>query len=393
MIRTGADLLCDEAPRHLAGRRWAMVCHGASVDRQSRYTFDRLCAAPATRPQFVMAPEHGLFGEALYMEPVPDAVDPFLGLPVLSLYGDDEGSLAPHPDRLRGLDLVVVDLQDVGARYYTYLATMAMTLDACAAAGVPALVLDRPNPIGGVAVEGNVPRPHLKSFVSWLPLANRHGMTAGEVARMHADSTRLDLDLQVLPCEGLRRDMLWPDTGLPFVLPSPNIPTWETALVYPGLCLLEGTNVSEGRGTTLPFFLFGAPWVADPRALVRVLDGWRLPGVGFRPTWFTPDKDKHAGLRCGGAQLVVRDPRTFRPLLAGLAVLAALRALHPDRFALRTEAYEFVRNRLALDLLLGDEALRDGLMEGESPWDLASRMEPGQAAFAQARAPYLRYPL
>lgn len=393
MIRTGADVLCEAALRLLAGRRWAMVCHAASVDRQSRYTFDRLCTEPATRPQFVMAPEHGLFGEALYMEPVADAVDPFLGLPVLSLYGDDEDTLAPHPDRLRGLDLVVIDLQDVGARYYTYLATMAMTLDACAAAGVPALVVDRPNPIGLLAVEGNLPLPYLKSFVSWLPLANRHGLTAGEVARMHVAATGLDLDLQVLPCEGLRRGMLWPETGLPFVLPSPNIPTWETALVYPGLCLLEGTNVSEGRGTTLPFFLFGAPWVADPRRLGRVLDSWRLPGVLFRPTWFTPDKDKHAGLRCGGAQLVVTDAGTFRPLLTGMAVLAALRSLHPDDFALRTEAYEFVKDRLALDLLLGDEALRHALMAGESPWDLAARMESDRAAFEEARRPFLAYPL
>jgi uncharacterized protein YbbC (DUF1343 family) len=391
MIRTGADRLCDDAAHLLAGRHWALVCHAASVDGHLRYVFDRLCADPRTRPTMLLAPEHGLFGERLYMESVPDALDPFLGLPVVSLYGDDADSLAPSPARLSGLDAVVVDLQDVGARYYTYLATLAMTMDACAAAGVPVIVADRPNPIGCSAVEGNLPRAHLKSFVSWLPLPNRHGLTAGEAARLHA-STLPNLDLTVLPCEGLRRDMLWPDTGLPFVLPSPNIPTWETALVYPGMCLLEGTNLSEGRGTTMPFFLFGAPWITDPRRLVATLDAWRLPGVAFRPTYFTPNLDKWAGRRCGGAQLVVTDVHAFRPLLAGLAVLAAAIANHPDDFALRTEAYEFVHDRLAMDLLLGDEALRQDLLAGASPWDLAAAMGAETAAFDDARRPFLLVP-
>ncbi len=392
MIRTGADRLCDDAPGLLGGRRWALVCHAASVDGGLHYVFDRLCADPRTRPQMLLAPEHGLFGERLYMEPVPDAMDPFLGLPVTSLYGDQAGSLAPDPDRLRGLDLVVVDLQDVGARYYTYLATLAMTMDSCAAAGVPVWVADRPNPIGGVQVEGNVPVSSLKSFVSWLPLANRHGMTAGEVARLHAATACPGVDLTVLPCEGLRREHLWPDTGLPFVPPSPNIPTWETALVYPGMCLLEGTNLSEGRGTTTPFTLFGAPWIDDPRRLVAVLDGWRLPGVAFRPTFFTPNLDKWTGKRCGGAQLAVTDVHAFRPLRTGLAVLAACVRLHPEDFALRTQAYEFVHDRLALDLLLGDVALRRGLLDGASPIDLADSMGPATADFLGAREPHLLYP-
>lgn len=392
MIRTGADRLCDDALHLLAGRRFALVCHAASVDNHLRYVFDRLCADPRTRPAMLLAPEHGLFGERLYMEPVADAVDPFLGLPILSLYGDRVESLAPPPDRLRGLDLVVVDLQDVGARYYTYVATLAMTMDACAVADVPVLVVDRPNPIGGVEVEGNVPRPHLKSFVSWLPLANRHGLTAGEAARFHASTACPGLDLTVLPCEGLRRGMLWPETGLPFVPPSPNIPSWETALVYPGMCLLEGTNLSEGRGTTTPFFLFGAPFVGDPRRLVQVLEEWTLPGVRFRPTFFTPNLDKWTGERCGGAQLVVTDAGAFRPLLTGLAILAAFVALHPAEFAMRSEAYEFVHDRLALDLLLGDEELRMALLAGASPWDLAAAMTTETLAFRDARTPCLLYP-
>ncbi len=391
MVRTGADHLCDDAQRILSGRRWAMVCHAASVDGNLRYVFDRLSADTRTRPQMLLAPEHGLFGERLYMEPVSDAVDPYLGLPVLSLYGDNADSLAPRADILKDLDVVVVDLQDVGARYYTYLATLAMTLDSCAAAGVQVIVPDRPNPIGGLAVEGNLPRPHLKSFVSWLPIANRHGLTAGEAARLHVSTSCPNLDLIVLPCEGLRRNHLWPDTGLPFVPPSPNIPTWETALVYPGMCLLEGSNISEGRGTTTPFQVFGAPYISDPRSLVAFLDRWHLPGVAFRPTFFTPNLDKASGIHCGGAQIVVTSVLDFRPLLTGLAVLAACASLYPDDFALRTDAYEFVHDRLALDLLLGDESLRLDLMAGASPWELASLMAPEAVTFQETRQPFLLY--
>lgn len=394
MTSPGIDTLLEDPQqrRRIAGSRSALVCHAASVCRDATYAFDRLCALPDLRPDLLLVPEHGLFGEQVYMEAVPDAVDPRLGLPVLSLYGDGVDSLAPPPGLLDGLDVVLFDLQDVGTRYYTYLATMAMVMDRCAALGIRFVVLDRPNPIGGVEVEGNVPLPGMQSFVSHLPLANRHGMTAGEVARLHAATAGLDIDLEVVPCRGWTRDMHWADTALPFVPPSPNIPAWETALVYPGMCLLEGTNVSEGRGTTTPFLVFGAPFVRDPWALAAALGSLELPGVTWRPTFFRPDKDKGAAQRCGGCQLVLRDVRAFLPLLTGMAVVWALARACPDAFALRTDAYEFVTDRLAIDLLLGDPSAREALLAGEDPRDVHAAFASARDGFLEARAPHLLYP-
>lgn len=393
MVQTGADRLLNDPAltRLVRDRAWALVCHQASVDGQANHLFDQVCARDDLRPRRLLVPEHGLFGEHLYMEPVPDLVDPRLGVPVRSLYGSEFESLAPRPTDLEGLDVVVFDLQDVGARYYTYLATMALTMRSCASAGVPFVVLDRPNPIGGDIVEGNLPDPALRSFVSYLPLANRHGMTAGEVASLVVDSERLDLDLTVVPCRGWRRAHMWPSTGLPFVPPSPNIPTWETALVYPGMCLLEGTNLSEGRGTTQPFFVFGAPWIRDPWTLVESLRAEAPAGVTFRPTAFVPSHDKGAGQRCPGVQLIVTDPRRFRPLATALAILATVRRQYPDDFALRTDAYEFVRDVLALDLLLGDTALRQALMAGSTASELVGLLEAPARAFQESRQRYLLY--
>jgi len=391
VTRPGACRFLREADRRVRGRRWALLCHAASVDETGRSILEALCGDTDLRPSFLLAPEHGLWGDVPYMVAVEHQTDPWWGIPVRSLYGSDASSLGPSPASLEGLDLLVVDLQDVGARYYTYLATMAMTLSACAEAGVPALVLDRPNPIGGLEVEGNLPLPHLRSFVSWLPLPNRHALTPGEAARRMVRQEGLPLDLEVLPCEGWQREMLWPQTGLPFIPPSPNIPDWETALVYPGMCLLEGTNLSEGRGTPLPFRVFGAPWVRDPRMLSETLNRLDLPGVFFRPLWFTPDKDKHQGLRCGGCHLVVRDVHAFRPLLVGFAVLWAGTTLWPGEFALREDAYEFVADRLAIDLLLGDESLRQRLLVAPDPRPIWAEATAASSRFLQDTAPDLLY--
>lgn len=391
-VRPGCERLVEEAHRLLGGRRYALCVHGASVDSRGAYVFERLCADPATRPEFLLVPEHGLFGERAYMEPVLDSVDPHLGIPVVSLYGSSAQSLAPPDDLLRGLDAVVFDLQDIGARYYTYLATMAMVMETCARTGVRFIVCDRPDPLGLTTIEGGRVRPHLKSFVGHLDIPVRHGLTAGEAARWHAASARLDSDLVVFECAGLTRSLLWPDLGLPFVPPSPNIPDFETALLYPGLCLLEGTNASEGRGTTTPFKVFGAPYVRDPFALATRLNAFGLPGVAFRPLFFTPRQDKWAGTRCGGVQTLVLDPVTFRPLLTGFAILKTLMDTAPGEFAYRRDAYEFVTDRLALDLLLGDEALRIALEQGADPRDLAATLAPREREFLEARRPFLLYP-
>lgn len=382
-VRTGLDVFRDQSFAPLRGRRVGLVCHPASVDSRLRHAAD-LMAAAGVRVAALFGPEHGFHGTAQDLIGVADTVA------VHSLYGATVESLRPTPAQLAGLDALVIDLQDVGSRYYTFQATMLYCLEAAAPLGLPVTVLDRPNPIGGDAVEGPALVAGFESFVGPHSVATRHGLTMGELARLYAAERRIAVDLTVIPCEGWRRGMFFEDTGLPWVLPSPNMPTVDTAVVYPGGCLIEGTNLSEGRGTTRPFELCGAAGI-DPTELARRLDADALPGVRFRPAWFRPTFQKFAGVDCGGVQLHVTDRRTFRPVRTGLAVLAALKALAGDRFAWRTEEYEFVRDRPAIDLLFGSARERLALDTG-APWrDLAAAWEPEEAAFAARRAPHLLY--
>jgi uncharacterized protein YbbC (DUF1343 family) len=316
--------------------------------------------------------------------------DPRTGLPAHSLYGATRESLRPSPAQLEGLDVLAFDVQDVGARYYTYQATMMLCMEAAAEAGLAFVVLDRPNPIGGALVEGPRLAPGFESFCGLHDLAVRHGMTVGELALLFRDERRLDLDLQVVRCEGWRRGVPFRATGLPWVFPSPNMPTPETALVYPGMCLLEGTNLSEGRGTTRPFELFGAPWL-DAHRLADDLAAERLGGVAFRPVSFVPTWDKHAGVRCHGVEIFVTDPERFRPFRTGLAAVLHARAQDPARFAWRTEAYEFVSGVPAFDLLCGSSRERRAIEGGATVSDMAAAFAPEEAAFERRRAPYLLY--
>jgi uncharacterized protein YbbC (DUF1343 family) len=335
----------------------------------------------------LFAPEHGLWGAAQDHAPIAPARDPATGLPVVSLYG---ARRAPTPASLRGLDVLVVDLQDVGARYYTFQWTLALAMAACGRAGVRVVVLDRPNPLGGAVVEGNVPDPAFRSFVGLHPLPARHGLTLGEVARWLHRERGIGCDLAVVPMSGWRRRMLWEDTGLPWVAPSPNMPTPDTARVYPGACLVEGTNLSEGRGTTRPFEWVGAPWL-DAHAYARALAAERLPGVRFRPTRFTPTFHKWAGRLCGGVQIHVTDPARFKPFLTGLALLATARRLAPRPFAWRRPPYEFERRRLPIDILLGTDAIRRGLERGVALAALERGWRAGLARFRRRRAAALLY--
>lgn len=367
-----------------------LVCNPTSVDARLRHAADLLAAAPGVILAALFGPEHGVRGDAQYMVAVGEERDPRTGVPAFSLYGDRPESLKPSPAQLAGLDALVFDIQDVGARYYTYQATMMLCMEAAAAAGLPFLVLDRPNPIGGLAVEGPALRPGFESFCGLHDLAVRHGMTVGELARLFRAERRLDLDLEVVPCEGWRRGMRFRDTGLPWVLPSPNMPTPETALVYPGMCLLEGTNLSEGRGTTKPFELFGAPWL-DGHALAAALSADRLPGVRFRPASFVPAWDKHAGARCHGVELHVTDPAAFRPFRTGLACVARAREQDPARFRWRSEPYEFVAGIPAFDLLCGSSREREAIESGAPPGALFAHLRAEERAFGARRAAYLAY--
>ncbi len=386
----GIEVLSRRRFAPLRGLRVGLVCNPTAVDRRLRHAADLLSAAPGVRLAALFGPEHGVRGDVQYMAAVGDARDPVTGLPVHSLYGSDPESLRPRRSQLEGLDALVFDVQDVGSRYYTYQATMMLCMEAAAAAGLRFVVLDRPNPIGGLAVEGPALRPGFESFCGMHDLAVRHGMTVGELAHLFRAERGLDLDLEVVPCEGWRRRASFAETGLPWVFPSPNMPTPDTALVYPGMCLLEGTNLSEGRGTTRPFHLFGAPWL-DARQLAADLAAERLPGVRFRAAGFTPTWDKHAGVLCHGVELHVTDPEAFRPFRTGLACVAVARAQDPDRFAWRTEAYEFVAGVPAFDLLCGSAREREAIEGGAGVRELARAFAREERAFARRRTPFLRY--
>lgn len=390
-VQTGLDrLLGDEQLlQSLRGARVGLLANPTCVTRDLRHGLDALVERDVEIVR-LFGPEHGVRSEAQDMEAVDQSVDDLTGIPVVSLYGTSHDSLRPDRDTIRDLDIVLADIQDVGSRYYTYASTIGFMMEACGKAGTEVWVLDRPNPIGGHLVEGNVVTEGLFSFVGTQPIANRHGMTIGELATYFDRFGGWECDLTVVKMEGWSRSMWYDETGLPWVLPSPNMPTLETATVYPGLCLLEGTNASEGRGTTRPFEFFGAPYV-DSRALRRRLEQFELPGVGFREAAFRPMFQKHGGETCFGVQVHVTNRETFDSLATGYAVISALCRRFPDGFDWRRHAYEFVDDELAIDLLLGNADLRRALVSGEDPVELAEQAYRDSAAFRARREQCLLY--
>jgi len=388
-VRTGLEVLRDD-PALLAGRRFAVLANQAAVTSDLCPAW-RVLAGAGGELVRLFAPEHGLWGTAQDMEVVCEEVEPGLGLPAISLYGSDPTTLRPGREVLADLDAVVVDLPDIGCRYYTFAATMAHLMAACEEARVEVIVCDRPNPLGGIALEGGAVETGFQSFVSELPVPVRHGMTLGELALLLKAERHAQLTLSVLSCHGWQRSMLWDETGLPWVAPSPNMPTFSTALVYPGACLVEATNLSEGRGTTRPFELIGAPWV-DGAALADRLNAVRLLGCRFRATAFRPQFHKYAGTLCRGVEWHVTDRDALRPLEVGVRLLAEARALHPEQFAWRNEPYEFVADVPAVDLLTGSVAAR-AVIEGRAPAEeLFARWAHDCHAFAVTRREFLLYP-
>jgi uncharacterized protein YbbC (DUF1343 family) len=360
-VQSGLDVLVHHRLRLLRGRRFGVLAHQASVDARLDHAVDLLRDVRGARLAALFAPEHGLWGAAQDLVHIAADRDPLTGMRVVSLYGHRR---EPTMAMLRGLDVLVVDLQDVGSRYYTYQWTLALAMRACARAGVRMLVLDRPNPLGGVLVEGNIPDPAYASFVGLYPLAARPGLTIGEIARYLQQAHGLGGEVEVVAMRGWRRSMLWEDAGLPWVAPSPNMPTPDTARVYPGGCLIEGTNMSEGRGTTRPFEWVGAPWL-EAHEYAEALMAERLPGVVFRPARFRPTFQKWAGRVCGGVQLHVTDRARFKPFLTGLAVVAVARRLAPRAFRWRRPPYEFENRLLPIDILLGTDGIRRALERGQ----------------------------
>ncbi|MDP1918457.1 MAG: DUF1343 domain-containing protein [Myxococcales bacterium] len=367
-VRFGIDVWVKQRFRALKGLRVGAIVNPTSVDASFRHLVDLLHEADGVTLGALFGPEHGIRGEAQYMVAVGDvARDRRTGVPVYSLYGSTFESLSPKAEWLKGLDALVFDIQDVGARYYTYIYTMALSMKAAAKAKVPFFVLDRPNPIGLDLVQGNLVGKRYRSFVGLYELPTRHGMSAGEIATLLNARERFGCELTIVPCEGLKRSMSWGQVGRDFISPSPNMPTPATALVYPGMCLGEGTNVSEGRGSCRPFEQFGAPWLSS-HDVAEQLNALDLRGVTFRPCSFTPTFDKFKGESCEGAFLHVTDPRTFDPFVTGIAVFQTCRELGGRDFAWRADAYEFVDDIPAFDLLCGTAKVRQGI---EGGWPLA----------------------
>jgi len=389
-MHTGLEKLLDDPTRWLRNARVGLVANPASVNRRLRHAVDLLHRHEDVDLRLLFGPEHGIRGNAQDMVEVGDAHDPTTGLREVSLYGKSFASLSPTSEHLAQIDVLVFDVQDIGARYYTYAATLALCMRAANKSGVRVVVLDRPNPIGGLQIEGGGIDAGLESFCGLYPVPQRHGMTIGELARLCNDTFDVECELEVIPCEGWRRGAYYDECALPWVLPSPNMPTLDTAIVYPGMCLLEGTNLSEGRGTTRPFEVFGAPFI-EANKLAEALRRLDLPGVYFRSCAMEPAFHKFARQSCGAVQIHVLDRQAFRPYRTGIAVLIAVRSLWPDDFSWRTEAYEFRDDVPAIDLLTGRVSVREAIDAGS---DLDSVMEiacAGTGAYDAGRDHALLY--
>jgi uncharacterized protein YbbC (DUF1343 family) len=387
-VETGLERLFREGLKPYRGMRVGLLANPASVDRDFVHAAERFASSGEVRLAALFGPQHGFRAdEQDNMIETADERHPRLGIPIHSLYGERR---KPAPESLGGLDALFCDLFDVGARCYTFVWTMAQAMEACAECGVRFVVLDRPNPIGGSAVEGNVLDPRFRSFVGLYAVPMRHGMTAGELADYLNREFGIGAELDVIEARGWRREQWLDETGLPWVMPSPNMATRETATVYPGTVLLEGTNLSEGRGTVHPFEIVGAPFL-DAGKLAERLNGARIEGARFRPAWFKPTFDKWQGQLCGGVQVHVADRKEYRPYAAGLEILAAARELAPRRFAWREPPFEYETEKMPVDILAGSDAIRNGIEEGKSVGEMERGWGAGLREFQERRGRYLRY--
>lgn len=385
-VKTGLDILQNEELGKLHGARVAVLGHPASVNSKIDHLFNILMRNEIQIVR-LFGPEHGFFGSAQDMESVNNSKLTSRGIPIYSLYGENRKSLMLEPSLLKDVDILICDLQDIGARYYTFAYTIAFALAACASAGIKCIVLDRPNPINGTRIEGNLVKPHFRSFVGEYPLPIQHGLTIGELAGYFKLHDKLDLDLEIIWMKNWKRDQYFDQTGLPWVLPSPNMPSLEAALLYPGLCLIEGTNLSEGRGTTRPFELIGAPFISDPMQFAKMASEIGLDGIVLRPCWFKPMFQKHSNELCGGVQIHITDRSIIEPMKIALSLISSARKF--KGFDWRREPYEFVSDRLAIDLLFGDDHPRHLIESGDSPNNLLAYLNRDLPAFAEERSTLL----
>jgi uncharacterized protein YbbC (DUF1343 family) len=387
IVTLGIDRLLTSERTLIAGARVGLLCNPASVDATFVHTADRLKNDPDVTLAALFGPQHGFRSDLQdNMIETPHGRDCRRNVPIYSLYSETR---EPTTEMLRGLDLLVIDLQDVGTRVYTFIYTMANCMRAAARHGLPVVVCDRPNPIGD-RIEGARLQDPWTSFVGQFPIPMRHGLTIGELARLFNEDYGIGAKLAVVGLEGWRRDAYLDETGLPWIIPSPNLPTLDSATVYPGAVLFEGTLLSEGRGTTKPFELIGAPWI-DGERLADAMNARHLPGVHFRAAFFEPTFQKHAKRSCGGCQIHVLDRRTFEPLRTAVELIAAFHAANPDRFAWRDPPYEYEHDKEPIDILYGTDQLRRTIDDGGDLRALIDRWRQDEEDFAAQRKPYLLY--
>ena len=387
-VRVGIEQLLTEYRSLLAGKRVALVSNPASIDRAFRHSADLLFDDPEIEVVALFGPQHGFRSDLQdNMIETPHAQDARRRVPIYSLYSETR---EPTAEMLRDVEILLIDLQDVGTRVYTYIYTMANCLRAAGRHGVPVIVCDRPNPVGGTAVEGATLRPEFASFVGQFPIPLRHGLTIGEIALLFNHEFSLGAALDIVPMGGWQRGMYFDETGLPWVIPSPNLPTLDSTIVYPGAVLFEGTMLSEGRGTTRPFELIGAPWIEGER-LAAAMNGRRLPGVHFRPAFFEPTFQKHARQTCGGCQLHVTDRAAFQPVRVAVELIAEFRRQDPAKFAWREPPYEYEHDKWPIDILYGSDRLRTAVDRGEDVAPVIASWKEDEEAFRRLRERYLLY--
>ncbi len=388
LVKTGLEILTANPPASLAKARLGLLANQGSVGPGFEHAVTLIDRALPGRLRTLLGPQHGFAGEKQdNMVESDHAEEKGTGRPIYSLYGRTR---MPQPHMLDGLDVLLVDLVDVGTRVYTFAQTLFYCLETAALAGVKVVILDRPNPIGGSEVEGNLLKPDCASFVGLHPIPMRHGFTLGELALYMTGRLGKPPELEIIRATGWNREMYFRETGLPWVYPSPNMPSPETAWLYPGQVLWEGANISEGRGTTRPFHLCGAPFI-DALSVKEELDSYDLPGVVFRPAVFEPTFHKFQGQVCQGLELHPMDKRSFKPYLTSLTILEVLLRRYPEQFAWKQPPYEYEYERMPIDLILGDKSVRQGLESGLSAVEMEKKWLPELEGFIKQRAEYLLY--
>jgi uncharacterized protein YbbC (DUF1343 family) len=387
-MKLGLEVLLESKLDLLDGARVGLIVHPASINSRFEHAADLFHQANRINLTALFGPQHGIRGETQdNMIEWQSFRDKQTGLPAYSLYGETR---RPTPKMLSGVDTLVFDVQDVGTRVYTFISTMALAMEAARECGKRFVVLDRPNPINGVQIEGDILQSEFASFVGMFPIPMRHGMTVGELALMFNREFGINCELEIVKMEGWRRSMWFEETGLPWVMPSPNMPMVHTAVVYPGSVMFEGTMVSEGRGTTRPFEIIGAPYI-EPQVLIGELGKNRLPGVVFRPVHFEPTFHKFANQLCGGVQIHVTDRDSFKPVITGITIISTIRRLYPSDFAWKQPPYEYVYDKLPFDVISGSSGLRKQIEAGTPAGEIEEIWREGLNQFLKQRRTYLLY--